>query len=343
MATSRPATSFPRPEEVFSHLQKDPPYPLYLFHGDEPYLVDQAVTLVGERIGKAAVVYSFYAGEDSLDALLDAWGTPSLFTPQSLVVLKSAELLKAADRERLAKETEFRNETQPLVVCAHGRVDLRQTFFALCTKKGFVAEFRPPFPNQVPEWAQRFTRERKVRLSEDAALLLAELIGPDLLALSAEIDKLIAFIFPRTDIDVEAITKCAGDTHKHPVFDLADALGQRDRQKALGLLHRVLADEREVLPVLHALVGHFRRLWLVKEMAGSGRPEEEIAQTVGLRGQRLRLLLGQSRLYTVADLQQFWHRVTALDQTLKSSRTAPLALLEALVLETCTRPSARPS
>jgi DNA polymerase III delta subunit len=78
-------------------------------------------------------------------------------------------------------------------------------------------------------------------------------------------------------------------------------------------------------------------------MVGSGRPEEEIAQTVGLRGQRLRLLLGQSRLYTVADLQQFWHRVTALDQTLKSSRTAPLALLEALVLETCTRPSARPS
>src|SRR5712691_6480548 len=271
MAASRSTASFPRPDEIFSQLQKGPPYPLYLFHGDEPYLVDQAVTLVRERIGKAAVVYSFYAGEDSLDALLDAWGTPSLFTPQSLVVLKSAELLKAADRERLAKETEFRNETQPLVVCAHGRVDLRQTFFALCTKKGFVAEFRPPFPNQVVEWAQR------------------------------------------------------------------------DRQKALGLLRRVFTDEREALPILHALVGHFRRLGLVKELAGGGKPEEEIAQTVGLRGQRLRLLLSQSRLYTVADLQRFWHRVTALDLALKSSRTAPRALLEALVLEMCTRPSSRPA
>ena len=343
MAASRAVTPFLRPEEVFSHLQKGPPYPLYLFHGDEPYLIDKAVTVVRERMGKAATVHSFYGGEDALDALLDAWGTPSLFTSQSLIVLKSAESLKAADRERLAKEAEFRDTTQPLVVCAHGRVDLRQTFFALCAKKGFVAEFRPPFPNQVIEWAQRFARERQVRLSEDAALLLAELIGPDLLVLSAEIDKLIAFIFPRTDIDAEAITKCAGDTHRHPVFDLADALGQRDRQKALGLLHRVLADEREALPVLHALVGHFRRLWLVKEMAGSGSPEEEIAQIVGLRGQRLRLLLGQSRLYTVADLQQFWHRVTALDQALKFSHTAPLAFLETLVLETCTRPSTRPS
>jgi DNA polymerase III subunit delta len=343
MAASRAIASFLRPEEVFAQLQKSPAYPLYLFHGDELYLIDQAAARVRERMGKATVVRSFYAGGDALDALLDAWGTPSLFASSSLIVLKSAELLKAAERERLAKEAEFRDATQPLVVCAHGRVDLRQTFFSLCTKKGFVAEFRPPFPNQIVEWAQRFARERKVRLSQEAALLLAELIGPDLLTLSAEIDKLSAFVFPSTEIEVETVTQCAGDVYKHPVFDLADALGQRDRQKALGLLQRVLADEREALPVLHALVGHFRRLWLMKELAGSGKPEEEIAQVVGLRGQRLRLLLGQSRLYTVADLQHFWQRVTALDLALKSSRAAPLALLEALVLEVCTRPSARPT
>jgi len=81
----------------------------------------------------------------------------------------------------------------------------------------------------------------------------------------------------------------------------------------------------------------------VKELAGGGKSEEEIAQTVGLRGQRLRLLLSQSRMYTVADLHRFWHRVTALDLMLKSSRTAPLALLEALVLDMCTRPSSRPT
>jgi DNA polymerase III subunit delta len=338
MATSRATTTFLRPEEVFSQLQKGPAYALYLFHGDEPYLIDQAVSRVRQRIGKATAVHSFYAGEDSFDALFDAWGTPSLFATDSLVVLKGAESLKAADRERLAKEAELRDATQPLVACAHGRVDLRQTFFALCLKKGFVAEFRPPFPNQVVEWVQRFAREQQVRLSEDAALLLAELVGPDLLALSAEIDKLRAFVFPNTAIDAEAVSKCAGDAHKHSVFDLADALGQRDRQKALGLLQRVLADEREALQVLHALVGHFRRLWLVKELAGSGKSEEDIAQAVGLRGQRLRLLLGQSRLYSIADLRQFWHRATALDLTLKSSRTAPLVLLEMLVLEACTRP-----
>jgi len=338
MAASR-SSSFPSLDEIFSRLQKGPLYPLYLFHGNEAYLIDQAVRIILRRVGKAATVQSFYTGENSLDALLEAWGTPSLFAAQTVVVLKSAEQLKAAERERLSKEAAWHDATQPLVVCAHGRLDLRQSFFTLCAKKGFVAEFRPIFPDRVVDWVHRFARERKVRMSDDAALLLAELVGPDLLALSTETDKLVAFAFPRTDIDLATVTACAGDLHQHSVFDLADALGQRDRQKAMKLLHRVLTDEREALPVLHALLGHFRRLWQVKEFSASGKTEEEIGQAIGLRGPRVRALLSQSRFYTTTDLRQLWHRATTLDLRLKSSRTSPLALLDAFVLAVSARPS----
>ena len=339
MAASRSVTAFPRPEEILSRLEKAPLAPLYLFHGDEPYLIDKAVAQVRRRVQSTAAVRTFYAGEDSLDALLETWGAPSLFAPQSLVVLKSAEHLKAAERDRLAKEAELRDATQPLVVCAHGRLDLTQKFFALCAKKGFVAEFRPPFANRVAEWAQRLARERRVRLSEEAAHLLADLVGPDLLALAAEIDKLVAFVFPGTDIDADGVAACAGDVHRHSAFDLADALGQRDRQKALGLLRRVLADEREALRVLHALVGHFRRLWQVKELLDSGAPQGQIERAVGLRGFRLQALLGQSRLYTIADLRRFLHSAAALDLRLKSTRTSPSVLFDALILEVCARPA----
>jgi DNA polymerase-3 subunit delta len=338
MAVSRPIASFPRPEEILSRLEKEPFSPLYLFHGDESYLIDQAVARVRRRM-KDVSIRVFYAGEDSLDALLETWGTPSLFAAQSLVVLKSAERLKAGERERLAKAAELRDATQPLIVCAHGRVDLRQQFFALCTKTGFVAEFRPPFLNQVPGWAQRLARERGLRLSEEAAQLLADLTGPDLLTLAAETDKLAAFVFPAKDIDADAVTACVGELHRYDAFDLADALGQRDQQKALGLLHRVLVEENEALRILHALVGHFRRLWQVKDLLDSGAPESQLERVVGLRGQRLHALLGQSRLYSVADLRRFLHNAAILDLTLKSTRTSPPALFDALVLELCARPA----
>jgi DNA polymerase-3 subunit delta len=269
--------------------------------------------------------------------LLENWGAPSLFAAQTLVILKSAERLRAAERERLAKAAETRDATQPLVVCAHGRVDLRQQFFALCAKTGFAVEFRPPFPNQMPGWAQRLAREHKVKISEDAAQLLGELVGQDLFALAAELEKTVAFVFPATEVTVDDVKACVGDVHQYDVFSLADALGQRDRQKALILLRRVLINDNEALRILHALVGHFRRLWQVKDLLASGVPETQIERVTSLRGQRLRSLLSQSRIYSTNDLRRFVHRAAELDLTLKSSRSSPAVLFDALVLEMCAR------
>ncbi|MBM4257555.1 MAG: DNA polymerase III subunit delta [Deltaproteobacteria bacterium] len=332
MAEKRTLTSFPRPEEVLAQLDKAQSAPLYLFHGEEPYLIEQAVERVRRRVGKGMTAQTFFVGEDSLDRVLETWGTPSLFAPASLVILKRAEGLKAADRECLEREAELRDASQPLVVCAQGRVDVAQKFFERCAKVGFVAEFRPPFANQVPIWAQRFARERKVSLTEEAATLLADLVGTDLFALANEIDKLIAFVMPKTDIDVDAVTACVGQLPTSTVFDLADALGRRDRQKALALLRQVLVDEREALPVLQALVGHFRRLWRVKELLTSGAPEIQIERTTGLRGMRLRAMLSQCRLFSVADLHRLFRQAAEMDVTFKSSRLSPAALFDALIL-----------
>lgn len=331
------ARRFSRPEEVLARLTKEPLAALYLFHGDEAYLIDRAVDLVRRSLPEAAV-QTFYAGQDPVEALLEAWGASSLFAPQTLVILRSAEQLRDAERERLAREAELRNASQPLVVCAHGRLELTRKFFSRCAKTGFAAEFRRPFANQMPGWAQRLARERRLWLSDEAAQLLADLIGPDLLSLSTELDKVATFVFPDTDIDVQAVAICTGDVHQHSAFELADALGLRDRKKALGLLRRVLTDERQAVPILHALVGHFRRLWQLRDARDQGLPESHIERTLGLRGQRLRKLLNQSRLYSAPDLRRVLHRAAALDRRLKSARTSAGVLFDALVFDICTRP-----
>jgi DNA polymerase III subunit delta len=337
MAEIRKLTALPRAEEVLSRLEKGPPAPLYLFYGEEPYLIQQAVALVCQRMGRDTEVRTFYAGDDSLDALLEAWGVPSLFATKDVIVLKSAERLKAADRERLANEVERRDATQPLIVCGNGRLDLSQKFFERCAKIGVAGEFRRPFANQVPGWVQRFARERNVQITEEATSLLADLVGADLFALAGEVDKLVAFVLPQTLIEADAVTACVGDLHTASVFDLADALGQRNQQKALGLFREVLTDDREAVPVLQALVGHFRRLWHVKELLASGMSEPQIERTVNVRGSRLRTLLSQSRLFSLTDLRLLFRRMAELDVIFKSARTSPAALFDELVFAVCRR------
>jgi DNA polymerase III subunit delta len=90
---------------------------------------------------------------------------------------------------------------------------------------------------------------------------------------------------------------------------------------------------------LQALVGHFRRLWRVKELVASGAPELQIERATGLRGMRLRALLGQSRLFSPIDLRRVFLRAAELDLTFKSSRVSPAALFDALILSVCARPA----
>lgn len=331
--------TFRPPDEIFALLTKEPLSPLYLFYGEEAYFMQRAVALVRARLGENPAVQTFYAGEDPLEQVLEAWGSASLFAERQLVVLKSAGPLPAADRERLATEAELRDESQPLVVCVQGRVNLSQKFFAACAKRGFVGEFRSPFINQIPGWAQRFARERGVRLNAEAASYLADHIGTDLLALSTEIDKLVAYAFPATEIDQAAVRQCTGDLHQHSAFDLADALGRRNSRRAVRLVQEVLSDEKRALPALHALVGHFRRLWQVKDLSDANTPSSQIERVVGLRGQRLRALVEQSRVFSGADLRRILRHASQLDLALKSSPTSPRLLFDAFILDACGSPA----
>ena len=339
MATKPGKKTFRQPDEIFALLAKDPLYPLYLFHGEESYFVNRAVACVRARLGESAEVRTFYAGEDSMDQLLEAWGSASLFAAQQLIVLKGAGQLSVADRERLANEASLHDASQPLVVCVQGKANLSQKFFSVCAKHGFVGEFRSPFINQIPGWAQRFARERGARLNAEAASYLADHIGTDLLALATEIDKLVAFIFPETDIDLETARQCAGELHQHSAFDLADALGQQNGKRALGLVQQVLSDEKRALPVLHALVSHFRRLWLVKDLSETRAPQSRIEQAVGLRGARVRAFIAQSRIFSYSDLRRVLQHAAQLDVALKSSPSAPRILFDAFILDVCGKPA----
>ncbi len=327
--------TFRQPDEIFALLTKEPLSPLYLFHGEEAYFINRAVASVRARLGENPAVQTFYAGEDALDQVLEAWGSASLFAERQLVVLKNAGQLSATDRERLATEAELRDESQPLVVCVQGRANLSQKFFSVCAKRGFVGEFRSPFINQIPGWTQRFARERGVRLTAEAASYLADHMGTELLALSTEIDKLVAFVFPATEIDQEAVRQCTGNLHQHSAFDLADALGRRNRKRAVRLVQDVLSDEKRALPALHALVSHFRRLWQVKDLSDANAPSSQIERATGLRGQRLRALVEQSRVFSGADLRRILRHASQLDFALKSSPASPRLLFDAFVLDAC--------
>jgi DNA polymerase-3 subunit delta len=357
-----------RPEEALARLARSPLSSLYLFYGDEEYLIEKAIATVcrrtqpilsqayperGQRIegaGRSLEVRTFYAGEDSVEAIIAAWQTGPLFVSEQVVVLKAAEQLNAREQDTLLQALIERKGGTPVILCGHrpfdpsarlragsaqSRLGQHQKLFAYCAREGVAVEFRPLFASQISAWVQREAKEQGCSFTEEAASMLADLVGADLGALRHEIDKLCLFVEPKKRVGAADVAVVVGSVRTHSVFELADAVGRRNGRDALLILRRVLAEGESAIGLLGLLVSHLRRVWWGKEMLAQGKREEEVGAALRLWGGRLKAVVEQARLFSPFTLASVFARAADVDLALKSSRGDPRLLLEDFLLSLC--------
>ncbi len=111
----------------------------------------------------------------------------------------------------------------------------------------FVREFHPLEGGELEAWVRRRAKDKGAEITPGAAHLLVTYAGSGLRALDGELEKLAAhsaYARPIDDGDVRDLVVPALETS---VFDLVDALGERDRPRAMALLERMLADRANEL------------------------------------------------------------------------------------------------
>jgi DNA polymerase-3 subunit delta len=108
----------------------------------------------------------------------------------------------------------------------------------------------------MKEEAQR----QGVELAADAAGLLGERIGPQLLLLRQEIEKAALLAGPGTRIERKDVELSVAAVAEEPIWDLTDAIGQGQTANAVDLLARMLNHGAAAPAILGALASHFRKL-----------------------------------------------------------------------------------
>jgi DNA polymerase-3 subunit delta len=114
--------------------------------------------------------------------------------------------------------------------------------------------------------AESLVRKAGFRMDPAALDLLVEALGADIARIAVEIEKLSLFAGERS-IGVDDVTALVPDARATTIFVLVNALGRRDRAKALGVLD-TLSREGEYLPLALAFLSTQFRLALVAREAG---------------------------------------------------------------------------
>lgn len=191
-----------------------------------------------------------------------------------------------------------------------------------------------PFPLMTPVESKTWlTKEAKLRggaLSTGVAEQLAAATENDSWRLGNELEKVLAYAGPRPvttdDVSTMVISPASSD-----IFGLTDAIGGRQRARALHLLQQELASGVHPLALIAMIARHIRTLRQVQRAVEEGVARTHIATELGLHPFVVQKALEQSKKFTADTLRQ-WHRqLVETDFQLKSTPLGAEAMLDVLV------------
>lgn len=325
-------------EEFEKNVARGEIAPLYYFHGDEPYLMERAVKRLMERVVSPDFrdfnLDVFYGSDCKGDEVATAAQTLPMFADRRMVLVKRAGELSAAALDTLASCVADPSPGTCLVFVGE-KIDQRKKFFQELKKKGELVECKRPYENQLGGFIREEARGLGKRLEPAAAEMLAYLVGNNLSELAAQLEKVVTFIGERDTVTVGDVREVVSDTKVESVFDLANALGERDLAKALRSLSTIIRDGEAPLMLLAMIARHFRQLWRVRELAVRKVPPQEIAKATGVNPYFLKGVLEQARNFSVADLVAVFESLYVTDLALKGGGRKPVLAMERLVMDIC--------
>ena len=202
------------------------------------------------------------------------------------------------------------------------------------SKDGLLAieELSAPDANQLPGWIAKTVRREGIVIEGRAVQMLAIYVGPHLRRLILEMEKLRCYADGRS-ITANDVQLLVSDTSEALIWDLTDAIGQRNGRKAMRALYALRRNDANPFYLLTMITRQYRIMIKVKdETARQPGNEYDIAGRVGESPFPVKKAMAQSRNYALAQLEGIMDRLLLSDFAMKSGAN-PETELDILVGE----------
>jgi len=314
-------------------------FPFYLLHGEEDFERDAACSWLMEVLAPDQAwdfnVDVFNGDDLDFRDVLSVYASYPMIASHRLVVLKACEKLSGEICKGLEGTVQSPVDTTALIAVG-GKVDMRRSFFQGLAEKGRAVEFRVPYDNQVPQWIQRHARRRELAVEPEAVDLLRLYVGTNLRELASEIDKLSTFVGEGGRITREAVEQVVGASRSTSIFEFTDAIGVRDRRKALEFLHRLLDQGEQPARAVAMIARHFHLLLAAQRLMEQSLPRDRMAGQLGISPYFLKSYLDQARRYPGPELWTGLGALLEADSRLKSlGRRQERLVMDLLIQRLC--------
>src|SRR5690606_22303424 len=133
-----------------------------------------------------------------------------------------------------------------LVFChKHKSFDKRTSLAKALQKKSEFLETKKYYDNQIPQWITGYAASKGYKINPRASFIMGEFLGNNLQKIANEFDKLTISHDKSAEISEALVRERIGVSKEYNVFELQDALGNKDVLKANRIINYFAANEKE--------------------------------------------------------------------------------------------------
>ena len=328
----------------FDKLKKDlsagTPGQLYLFHGEETYLRDYYLGRLRDAVlsgGLGEFNRHDLAGKDmSPHALEEAVDCLPILTERTFVLVTDYDLFKAGEKDREEYLRILGN--LPDYCCVvflydliEYKADARTKLAAAVKKYGTAVNFVRQGQRELTDWVRRHFRAQgkdiEPRLCEELIFLCGDLMH----SLQQEVGKISAYAkgerITRGDIEAVATPQLSA-----VVFRIADAIGEKNYDKAAKVLGELYQMQKSPYEIMSALGKQLRQLYSARLALDQRRDAAWVGRLWGMKYPMDRLMVS-ARRFSLPWCRQAVVRCAQTDLAMKSTGQDPKELLTTLLLE----------
>lgn len=318
--------------QLSTHLQRALS-PLYVLHGDEPLLQQEAADAIRATARTQGYTerssYTVAGAHFDWSAVLAAGGSLSLFADKQIVEIRIPSGKPGKDGsvalQQIAESARGNDSTLTLVMLPRlDKATKTGAWFAALEGNGVSIQIDPIERGQLPQWiAQRLAQQgQRVVAGEEGQRTLqffADRVEGNLLAAHQEIQKL-ALLHPAGELTQAQVEAAVLNVARYDVFKLSESVLAGQTGRVQRMLDGLQAEgEAEVL-VHWALAEDIRALKRVKDAMNAGKPLPMALRENRIWGPKERLferILPKASDAALARLLQSAHVVDGIVKGLK--------------------------
>lgn len=320
-------------QQQMTAIRKGQWSPIYLVQGRETYLQDVARNTFLEAIiapeDQDLNVGRFNMEEVTVQtAVADAESVP-FFGDKRLVIIDKPYFL-TGEKEKskldhqldtLQQYLEHPLESTILVIFApYEKLDSRKKVVKQLKKSAVLIDVNPLDERGTRQWIQQVLKHEAITMDDDTLRHFLEKTQYSLTQAMTELNKLTVAALDTRHITTELVDALVAKSLEQNIFELNDAVLNKQTEKALQLYRDLLLQKEDPLKMNGILLGQLRLLLQVSYLLKEGYHEPEMQKALSTHPYRIKLALQQARRFRIQDLERAYTQLVECELALKSGK-----------------------